>query len=75
LSDITAGKLSVKSHTILTKPWPLNGTNCPIVAFTWAAKSSNKKQTCQPPRKFKVGDPTLATNYRPISPLSKYLKD
>jgi len=54
LSDITAGKLSVKSQFIAYKPWPLNGANHPLVAFTGSGKSCNKKQTCYPPRKYSV---------------------
>jgi len=57
LSDITAGKLSMSPsslHTIPTKPWPLNGANHPLVAFTGSGKSCNKKQTCHLPRKYSV---------------------
>jgi len=33
---------------------PLNGASCPLVAFTGSGKSYNKKQTCHPPRKYRV---------------------
>ena len=41
-------------HIIITKPWPFNGANLPLVALTGSEESCYRNQACQSWRKYSM---------------------